>query len=212
MSTETIEVAKRDGVGSAASRKLRQTGSIPAILYGHGEANVNLSVNQDAISRIVHHGSKLLNLTGAVTETALLRDVQWDSFGIDVLHVDFTRVSQTEAVEVTVPIELAGEAPGISAGGKLSFPTHQVTIRCPAANIPEQIKVNIGHLNMGEGVHASEIELPEGGSMVTPSTDVIVQISKPAGMKAQADEESGDDVSAEPEVIAKGKGDEEDSE
>jgi len=65
---------------------------------------------------------------------------------------------------------------------------------------------------MGEGVHASEIELPEGGSMVTPSTDVIVQISKPAGMKAQADEESGDDVSAEPEVIAKGKGDEEDSE
>lgn len=210
MSTETIEVATREGVGSNASRKLRQTGNIPAILYGHGEGNVNLSVNQDAISRIVHTGSKLLNLTGAVTETALLRDVQWDSFGIDVLHVDFTRVSQTESVEVTVPVELAGEAPGISAGGKLSFPNHQVTIRCPAANIPEMIKLNIGQLNMGQAIHAGDIELPEGGSMVTPASDVIVQISKPAGMKVEEAEPADD--AAEPEVIAKGKGEEEDSE
>ena len=210
MSTETLEVAKREGVGSTASRKLRQTGNVPAILYGHGEDNVNLSVSHDAISRIVHHGTKLLSLTGAVTETALLRDVQWDSFGIDVLHVDFTRVSQSESVEVTLPVELQGEAPGISAGGKLSFPSHEVTIRCAAASIPESLKANIGELNIGQAVHASDLELPEGASLVTPATDVIVQVSKPAG--AKVDDDTEDTGASEPEVIAKGKGDEEDSE
>lgn len=210
MSSETLEVTKREGVGSTASRKLRLAGKVPAILYGHGEENVNLCVKSDAISRIVHHGAKLLSLTGDVTETALLRDVQWDAFGIDVLHVDFTRVSQTESVEVTLPVELHGEAPGVSAGGKLSFPNHEVTISCPAASIPEQIKINIATLGVGEAVHASEVELPEGASMVTPGSDVIVQVTKPSGAKA-ADAGEDDETGAEPEVISKGKGDDEDA-
>lgn len=207
MSSETLEVKKRDAVGSIASRKLRGTGLVPAVLYGHGEENVHLSVKSDAIGRIIQHGTKLLSLTGDVSETALLRDVQWDAFGIDVLHIDLTRVSQTEAVEVTLPVELHGEAPGTSEGGALSFALHELTIQCPASNIPEHIVVNIGDLHLGQAVHAGEIELPEGAKTVTPASEVVVQVSRPSGLAAEAAE---DGAEAEPELIRKDK-EEEDS-
>lgn len=201
MSSETIEVKKREGVGSLASRKLRRAGQVPAILYGHGEANVNLSVNTDAIGRVVQHGTKLLSLIGDINDTALLRDVQWDPFGVEILHVDLTRVSTSEAVEVTLPVELHGEAPGTSEGGILAFLAHELTISCPAANIPEHLQVNISHLHLGQAIHASEIPLPEGASMVTMGSEVVVQVSRPSGMAA----EETITENAEPELIGKAK-------
>lgn len=202
--SETIEVTKREGVGSIASRKLRRTGQVPAILYGHGEDNVNLSLKSDVIGRVIQQGTKLLSLTGDVTDTALLRDVQWDSFGIEVLHVDLTRVSQTEAVEVTLPVELHGVAPGSSEGGVLAFARHELTISCPASSIPDQIQVSIVNLHLGEAIHAGEVTLPEGASMVTNASEVVVQINK-ALVEADdsADEEAVSEV--EPELIRKDK-------
>lgn len=209
MSSETLEVKKRDGVGSIASKKLRRTGNVPAILYGHGEENVNLSVKSDAIGRIIQHGTKLLSLTGDITETALLRDVQWDAFGIDVLHVDFTRVSQSEAVEVTLPVELHGEAPGTSEGGQLVFAAHELTIQCPASAIPEHIQVNVSDLHVGQAIHAGEVPLPDGAKVVTPEAEVVVQVTKPSGAAAAASDAESD---AEPELIRKEKTEEEGSE
>lgn len=206
MSSETIEVKKREGVGSAASRRLRQQGHVPANLYGHGEENVNLTVKADAINRVIQHGTKLLSLTGDIKDTALLREVQWDAFGIDVLHVDFTRVSQSESVEVSLPVEMHGEAPGLSQGGQLNFALHELTIKCPASSIPDHLEANVGSLNIGEAVHASDIALPDGAEMVNAANDVVIQINKPSG--AAASEEAADELGAEPEVISKGAGEE----
>lgn len=103
---ETVQVEKRDAVGSLAVRKLRAKGLVPAILYGHGEENVCLAVKREAVSNLVRHGARLVALTGGVSETALLRDVQWDTFGSDVVHIDFARVAQSEKVQVTLPIHL----------------------------------------------------------------------------------------------------------
>jgi large subunit ribosomal protein L25 len=201
MSSETIEVKKRDGVGSKFSRKLRQSGMVPANLYGHGEANVNLMVRSDALANIIQHGTKLLSLTGEVNDTALLREVQWDTFGVEVLHVDLTRVSTSEMVEVTLPIELHGEAPGISEGGLLSFVTHELHIRCPAADIPDHLHVSVGNLHLGQAIHAGEVTLPKGAEVLTPASEVVVQISKPS----MGDAGDGDLDSAEPELIRKEK-------
>ncbi|MEM7477570.1 MAG: 50S ribosomal protein L25 [Planctomycetota bacterium] len=186
MSTETVEVKKREGTGSLASKKLRRTGQIPAILYGHGEENVNLSVSGDAIQRVIEHGVKLLTLTGDVNETAFLRDVQWDAFGIDVLHIDLNRVSATEAVDVTLPIELHGEAPGIGEGGKLSFPVKELIISCPAGSIPENLQVNISELHMGESIQAGDVKLPDGATVVTNATEVVVHIPVPTAVRLAA--------------------------
>ncbi len=199
MSSETLEVKKRDELGSLASKRLRMNGEIPANLYGHGEANVNLAVKADALNTIIKHGTKLVSLTGGVTDTAILREVQWDVFGVDVIHVDFARVSQAEAVEVTLPVELHGEAPGSSEGGMLTFTSHELTIRCPAANIPDHLHVNIGGLHLGDVIHASDVQLPTGATMITPASEVVVQINRPAGSSADEAATGG----AEPELIRK---------
>ena len=124
---ESIEVKKRDVKGTRAMIKIRESGSIPAILYGHGEENVCLTLPLDTVNNLIKHGTKLVSLTGGVTDTALLRAVQWSSMGDRIIHVDFARVSQTEDVEVTIPIHLHGEAPGaLSAAGQLRFVTHEI--------------------------------------------------------------------------------------
>ncbi len=207
MSTETIEVKKRDGLGSIAARKLRQSGQVPAILYGHGESNVNLSVNSDAITRLIHHGTKLLDLKGDVNETALLRDIQWDAFGIEVLHVDLTRVSKSEAVEVTIPIEVHGEAPGTNEGGVLAIVLHELTIECPASKIPETIEVSVSELHMGDQILAEQLKLPQGASLVTPASEMVLHIVAPT---VSEDEETAEE--AEPELIRKEKEGEESEE
>ena len=199
MSSETLEVKKRDELGSLASKRLRMSGEVPANLYGHGEANVNLAVKADALNTLIKHGTKLVSLVGGVTDTAILREVQWDVFGVDIIHVDFARVSQAETVEITLPVELHGEAPGSHEGGMLTFTSHELTIRCPAANIPDHLHVNIGGLHLGDAIHASDVQLPAGATMITPAAEVVVQIARPAGTSA---EETGSGGS-EPELIRK---------
>ncbi len=199
--SETIEVKKRDLVGSRAVKKLRDQGLVPAILYGHGEENVNLSVRRDALGLVIRHGSKILSLTGDINDTALLREVQWDTFGTEILHIDLNRVSQSETVEVTLSVELHGEAPGVSEGGQLNFVTHELTINCPAAVIPEHLVVSVNGLHLGQSIHANEVKLPEGASVVTPGSVVVVQITKPHLVADDAN------ATSEPELIRKAKED-----
>ncbi|XZE42893.1 50S ribosomal protein L25 [Pirellulaceae bacterium SH467] len=199
---ETIEVAKRDQVGSRAMIKIREKGLVPAILYGHGEENICLTLPLDTVNKLIKHGTKLVNLTGSVTDTALLRSVQWSSMGDYVIHVDFARVSQTETVDVTLPVHLHGEAPGaMTAAGQLRFVAHEVVIRCPAAKIPEFIHCDISHLQLGQSIHVSELKLPEGATPVTPGSIVVVQVAVAAGEEA-AVAASG---ASEPELIRKEK-------
>lgn len=199
---ETIEVAKRDVLGSRAMIKIRERGLIPAILYGHGEENVCLTLPLETVNNLIKHGTKLVSLTGGVVDTALLRSVQWSSMGDRVIHVDFARVSQTETVEVTLPIHLHGEAPGAqSAAGQLRFVTHEIVVRCPAASIPEYLVCEIGSLQLGQSIHVSELKLPEGASPVTPGSIVIVQVAVASGEAAPTDTSAP----AEPELIRKEK-------
>ncbi len=198
---ETIETQKREARGTRQVMKLRGQGLVPAILYGHGEENICLAIREEAVATLIRHGSKLVNLTGEVKDTALLRDVQWDSLGSDIIHLDFARVSQAELVEVTLPVELHGEAPGLAEGGQLRFQTHLMSIRCPAGLIPEHIVVEVGGLHLGQSIHAGEVKLPEGATTVTPASIVIVQIVSPTA--------TSDDVATasatEPELIRKEK-------
>ena len=181
-----IEVQTRSGRGTRAMARLRGQGLVPAILYGHGEENICLVVKREALDHMIKHGTRLVNLSGAAKDTAILREVQWDTYATEILHVDFARVSATEMVTITLPVELHGEAPGLNEGGQLRFPTHELTIACPAVRIPETIRVPIGHLGLGQAVHAGDISLPEGAKMVTPIEVVVVAIAKPAG-EAPAD-------------------------
>lgn len=200
---ETIQVEKRDAVGSWAVRKLRAQGLVPAILYGHGEENISLAVKREAVSGLVRHGARLVSLTGAITETALLRDVQWDTFGSHVIHLDFARVARSEKVQVTLPVHLHGEAPGVGADAQLRHITHELTVECSADTIPEFISVDISQLKRGQAIHVSEVKLPEGISSVTPGNIVVAQVV----VTVARDEDAAVATGAEPELIRKEKED-----
>jgi large subunit ribosomal protein L25 len=207
---DTLNVTSRNETGSSRMRRLRQKGLIPAILYGHGEANVNLAVSADELFGIIKHGGKLLTLRGEVADSALLRAVQWDTFGKEVLHVDLMRVSATELVDTTVTIELRGTAVGISEGGVIQFITHEIDIECPAASIPEKIQVTINDLHLGSAIHASEVALPPGAKLVTNGDVVIAQCVAP-----KVEEEVTAPLvegAVEPELIKKEKPAEEEAE
>lgn len=199
---ETIEVKKRESTGSRAMIKIREKGHIPAILYGHGEENLCLTVSLDTINGLIKHGTRLVTMTGDVNDTALLRAVQWSSMGDHIIHVDFARVSQSETVDVPVPIHLHGEAPGaLSSAGQLRFVTHEIQIRCPAVSIPEFLVCDISALQLGQSIHVNELKLPEGATAITPGGVVIVQVASQSAVTEEVAAVTG----AEPELIRKEK-------
>jgi len=194
---EELSVAIREDQGKKRNRRLRESGQVPAILYGHGEKNVCLSVPADELDALVHHGARMVQLTGALNESAFVRSLQWDTWGTAILHVDFTRVSAGEKVELEVTIELRGEAPGVKEGGVVEHLLHQVAIECPAGSIPERLEVSINELHLGQAITAAELELPQGASLQHGSDEVVVQCSKPV----EVAEEAAEAAPGEPEVI-----------
>lgn len=205
---EQLTVELRETQGKLNNRRLRRGGTVPAVLYGHGLENIKLAVSEEALSLALRHGSRLVNLTGGVNESAFIRDLQWNTWGTQVLHVDFTRISADEEVEVTLTIELRGEAPGVRSGGVVEHLIHQVEIACPAGSIPEKLQVNINHLNLDETITLAQLQLPQGARLLEEDLEAImVQCVIPAELpEEEAEGEAGE---GEPEVIGAKKEEEE---
>ncbi|REK17200.1 MAG: 50S ribosomal protein L25 [Planctomycetota bacterium] len=199
--SDKLKVQMRETRGKRNARRLRDAGSIPAILYGHGEANQSLTVNADEMAAAVRHGSHVVELTGAVTEKAFIRDLQWDVYGQEVLHVDFTRVSEHERVEVKVAVELRGEAPGSKEGGNVEQLAHELEIDCEAVNIPAKIEVNINDLQLNETLTVADLELPPGVKVLDEPEMPVVQCLE---VREEEEEEAvGEPGSDEPEIIGR---------
>jgi large subunit ribosomal protein L25 len=198
---EVFNVSKRTDGGRQACKHLRRAGSIPAILYGHGEASVSLAVKREEVAAALRHSGKIVELKGEVSESALIRAIQWDTYGIEVLHVDLMRVSQSETVDIKLSLELRGEAAGSREGGIVNFITHEIEITCPVSSIPEHLYVNVSGLRLGDAIHASELELPAGATLLSESHAVIVSCMAPL---ADEDTTPGGAV-VEPELIRKPK-------
>ncbi len=143
---DVFQVETRKEVGSAATRRLRMTGMVPAVLYGHGEDNKHLAVPEAQVRMLLRHHGKMVELKGDCQETALVSDIHWDPLGIDVLHMDLIRVNLKELVDVTVPIHVHGECVGVRDGGMLLENFHEVEIRCPAGSIPENVGLDVSKL------------------------------------------------------------------
>lgn len=204
---EALNVKSRDTRGKREARRLRLAGQIPAILYGHGEANQSLALSSDEMAAVVRHGGRIVELKGAVNEKALIRELQFDVYGVEVLHVDLARVSEHERIEVSVSVELRGQAPGTKDGGVVEFFVHEVEIECEALSIPEKLELNISKLGLGGALHASDIPLPAGVTLITEPDILIVHCVEARGEEEEAAPAGG---GAEPEVIGrKAEGEEE---
>src|SRR4051812_36538011 len=122
---EPRDSQKNKGTGTRVARRLRKNGLIPAVIYGHKQAVVPVTLVRDDVWRMIKSAGHLAELDlGETTETVLIREVQWDHLGKEILHLDFTRVSAEEIIETDVPLELRGHAAGIAAGGILDHLVH----------------------------------------------------------------------------------------
>jgi large subunit ribosomal protein L25 len=197
---EALNVEVRKSRGTRDARRMRQNGQVPAVLYGHGEATVPLTVGQDDLATVLRHHTRLVDLKGGVNESALLRELQWDVYGLEVLHVDFARVSADERIEVRVSVELRGTAPGVSDGGVIEHLLHEVTVECLATAIPDRIQVKIGQLKKDDAITVGQLEVPAGVTILTDAEAIVVQC-----VEATKEPEPGEVVAeaAEPEVIGR---------
>ena len=199
---DLLNVEARDTTGTLRMRRLRKTGKIPAVLYGHGEGVVSLTIARKEIDKIVGHGGHIVELKGAVTEGALIKEVQWDAFGSSILHVDLTRIDPNEKVEVTLPVSLKGDAPGTHNGGVVSHAKHELTIICPANKVVDALELKINGLELDQTLTAADVELPAGAELAGDPNEVIASCSAPSAAPALADDE---DAATEPEVIGEKK-------
>lgn len=201
---EVLEVKVREGRGTRDAKRLRREGRVPAVLYGHGEETVSLSVSSEGLDTVLRHGARVIDLTGAVSQTALIRDVQWDTYGIDIIHVDFARVSAREVVTTTIQLELRGEAPGTKEGGVVEQPLHELAVDLPAINVTDRISVSINDLHLNGVIKVSDLALPEGAKPHGDPDAIVAQCVEP-----KEEVESEVVTGLEPEVIGQKKEDEE---
>jgi large subunit ribosomal protein L25 len=195
---EVVQVQKREGsLGTSASRRLRKTGNVPAVLYGHKQGNEHLSIAQKTVESILRHHSKIVELQGAVTDTALVSNLQFDPLGIEVLHIDLIRVDMNEKVSVTVPIRFKGDPVGGKQGGIVIENSHEVEVRCPAVAIPEFVSLNVTAVALGENRTAADVQLPDNVELVTPPEMVVFHVEKPKGIKEDGDDEGDEGVGDE---------------
>jgi large subunit ribosomal protein L25 len=201
---DVLNVKRREKLGTANNRRLRKTGQIPAVLYGHGEATVPLAVTMDDVMGVIRRGHKMVKLEGDVSDGAFIKAVQWDTWGKDLVHVDLLRVSETEMVTTTVSVELKGTAPGIGEGGVIEHVVHELEIECPAASVPEKLIVNISDLHLDQSIDAGQVPLPAGANLLNDPEMVVVHCVAP-----QRGEEEGGPLAEpganEPELIRKEK-------
>ena len=134
--SELLKVETRKSRGKRNNERLRRSGRLPAILYGHGEEAVSLTLAADQFQASLRHGAKVVDLDGDATGKALLQDVQWDVFCQQVLHVDLLRVRAGEKVKIDVPVELRGEAIGVRDGGVIEQFIHSIEIEVALDVIP----------------------------------------------------------------------------
>jgi large subunit ribosomal protein L25 len=200
---EVFHVKLRSETGKRQMRRLRNAGAVPAILYGHGRPPVNLAIGDAEVKAMLRHGARVVDLEGAVAEKAFVRELQWDTFGNDVLHIDLTRVSADERIAVEVTVELRGQAecPGIREGGVVDHLAHSIEIECPVIAIPDKLIMRLVHLQLDGHISAGQIDLPEGATLISDPEMVIATCAKPEELA----EAGAGGEGAEPEVIKKEK-------
>ena len=202
--TLLLEAEVRKHTGSKDAVRLRKQGRIPAIIYGHKQEPQAVSVDAHAFVEGLHHGHRLMDLqVGSQTESMIVKDIQYDYLGRDIIHVDLVRVDVTEKIKVHVPIELKGTPKGSHEGGILEEHADRLEVECLVTSMPETIVVSVKEVGVGDVLHAGDVELPEGVKLTSPTTTLLVTCHLKAA--AVSTEELEEEAPSAPEVITEKK-------
>ncbi len=195
-----LKITSRDKLGTHYARWLRQQGMVPGVIYGHGEANTPICVRSHDIEVAVQHGERLIqaDLDGQ-EENFLIKEVQFDYLGQRILHVDLTRVSLDERVQVTVAIVLRGTPVGVETEeGVLTQHLPELTVECLVTAIPEELRVPVGELHVNQSIRVADLKLPEGVTALEEPETLVASVTVLAEEEVAPAEEA---APAEPELI-----------
>jgi large subunit ribosomal protein L25 len=221
-----LEATKRDTIGKNEARRTRAAGRVPAVLYGEdgGKHATPISVEPKALLKILHSDSGAntlisLKLAGAGDTRVLVKEYQLDPITHQLLHADFHRIAMDRVLQITVPITVKGEAPGVKQqGGILEYVHRSIEVECLPADIPEHVEINIGELMLHQGVRVRDLPVNEKWKPVSDADMMIVHVIMPKAEEVAAPAAEGaaavaaPAAPAEPEVIKKGKKEEEEGE
>ncbi len=217
MAKFTLKAEARNETGSRAMRRLREKGRLPAVIYGHNQANRLISFDRQEIRQFIRAGHRLLavDIDGS-EESGIIKDVQYASNGTEMIHLDIARVDIYEKITTSVPIETFGVPKGLSAGGSLDLPKREAMIEGPASSIPEKIEVNIEAMELGQVLRLKDLKPISGCRFVDDPEQVIAAIhakrieeevpvaaAAEAGMPeviGEKKEEEGEEQGKEPEA------------
>jgi large subunit ribosomal protein L25 len=208
MAEITLEVSRREQTGKEVAKKLRRDGKVPAVVYGGHKDPVAITVDRKAVSELVQkseHGIRsifLLKMTGSDQQRhAMIKEVTIDPLTRKMTHIDFVRVVMDEKVKVTVPVHIIGTAIGVKEGGLLDFQVRELHVECLPNAIPDSIDVDVTELGHHDYVRVKELKLPEGVKVSDDPERVVVGVTHARAEVA----ETAEAAVAEPEVIKKGK-------
>ena len=207
----TLEARVREERGSTAAKRMRRGGELPANLAGLGKDARAIAVSEHSFEKLYRSGAQLLTIEMPdETVEALIREVQLNTFGDKILHIDFEEIKRGVTLQVEVPLVFFGEPAGVAEGGVFQTILDKLNVTCLPKNIPDSIEVDIRELATGENVTIGDVVLPEGVTIdgLEPD-DVVAMLSAPA-LDEEEDEEGDEETSgSEPDVINKGKEEEE---
>jgi len=202
--TLLLEAQIRERTGSRVAAQVRKQGRIPAIVYGHKQEPMAISLDAHDFIEGLRHGHRLIDVKVAgETQKMILKDLQYDYLGRDIIHADLMRVNVTEAVRVTVPLELKGTAQGTQDGGIVEEHTDHNEVTCLVSNMPEAIVVSVKELAVGGVIHAGDIALPDGVTLVSSKEAIVATCHLVAAAKTT--EELEEEAPTAPEVIGEKK-------
>jgi large subunit ribosomal protein L25 len=221
-----LEATKRESIGKNEARRTRAAGRVPAVLYGEDGAKsskgstgsaIPISVEPKALLKILHSESGAntlisLKLAGAGDTRVLVKEYQLDPLTHELLHADFHRIAMDRVLQITVPITIKGEAPGVKQqGGILEYVHRSIEVECLPADIPESIEINVEELMLHQGVRVRDLPVNQKWKPVSDADMMIVHVIMPKAEEVAAPAAEGAVAAAapvvpvEPEVIKKGK-------
>jgi len=201
MSNATLKASRRDSGGKGAARKLRGTGRVPAVLYGHGDRTDSLSVDAHDLELLLQHVNPENTLIGLDIDGSradvLVREIQRHPYRPEVLHVDFLLVHGDETLKLDIPVRLVGTPVGVlDEGGVLDQVLYELHVECLPRNIPDAAEVDISGLHVGDSARVGDLSIPN----VTILMDAELSIASVLQPRVQ-EEAPADEATAEPEVL-----------
>ncbi len=210
MERAKLQANLREEKGKEAVKKIRQQGTIPAVVY-KGSKSQSIKVDAKKFYEITHTkaGENVLidleieDVKQKKARTVIMKEIQHHPIRGDVLHIDFHEISLTETLTVKVPIVAKGEAPGVKEGGILEHILWELEVECLPTDIPENIAVNVSGLKMGDSVLVKDLKIPQGVRVLVDPESTVIAVAAPAAEEEPIAAEG--EEAMEPEVIMERK-------